>query len=30
MNLPLPSIDRLSLKRRLDEIGQRRQAAAKA
>jgi arsenate reductase (thioredoxin) len=30
MNLPLASLDRLSLQRRLDEIGQRREAAAKA
>jgi protein-tyrosine-phosphatase len=30
MNLPMASLDRLSLQRRLDEIGQRREAAAKA
>ena len=30
MNLPLASLDRLSLQRRLDEIGQRREAALKA
>lgn len=30
MNLPLTSLDRLSLQRRLDEIGQRREAASKA
>jgi len=30
MNLPLASLDRLSLQRRLDEIGQRREAAQKA
>jgi arsenate reductase len=30
MNLPLASLDRLSLQRRLNEIGQRREAAAKA
>lgn len=30
MNLPLTSLDRLSLQRRLDEIGQRREAALKA
>jgi len=30
MNLPLASLDRLSLQRRLAEIGQRREAAAKA
>ncbi len=30
MNLPLVSLDRLSLQRRLDEIGQRREAAQKA
>jgi protein-tyrosine-phosphatase len=30
MNLPMASIDRLSLQRRLDEIGQRREAASKA
>jgi hypothetical protein len=26
MNLPMASLDRLSLQRRLDEIGQRREA----
>jgi protein-tyrosine-phosphatase len=30
MNLPLASLDRLSLQRRLNEIGQRREAALKA
>jgi len=30
MNLPLAALDRLSLQRRLDEIGQRREAAQKA
>jgi protein-tyrosine-phosphatase len=30
MNLPLASLDRLSLQRRLDEIGQRRETAQKA
>lgn len=30
MSLPLASLDRLSLQRRLDEIGQRREAALKA
>ena len=30
MNLPLASLDRLSLQRRLNEIGQRREAAIKA
>ena len=30
MNLPMASLDRLSLQRRLDEIGQRREAAQKA
>ncbi len=30
MNLPMAALDRLSLQRRLDEIGQRREAAAKA
>jgi protein-tyrosine-phosphatase len=30
MNLPLTSLDKLSLQRRLDEIGQRREAATKA
>lgn len=30
MSLPLASLDRLSLQRRLGEIGQRREAAAKA
>ncbi|MBV9995161.1 MAG: arsenate reductase ArsC [Caulobacteraceae bacterium] len=30
MNLPLASLDRLSLKRRLDEIGRSREAAAEA
>jgi arsenate reductase len=30
MNLPLASLDTLSLQRRLDEIGQRREAAQKA
>jgi len=30
MNLPLASLDRLSLQRRLHEIGQRREAATKA
>jgi arsenate reductase len=30
MNLPLASLDKLSLQRRLDEIGQRREAATKA
>jgi protein-tyrosine-phosphatase len=30
MSLPMSSLDRLSLQRRLDEIGQRRQAAQKA
>ena len=30
MSLPLASLDRLSLQRRLDEIGQRREAAPKA
>jgi protein-tyrosine-phosphatase len=30
MNLPLASLDRLSLQRRLDEIGRRREAALKA
>jgi protein-tyrosine-phosphatase len=30
MNLPLASLDKLSLQRRLDEIGQRREAALKA
>jgi len=30
MNLPLASLDRLSLQRRLNEIGQRREAATKA
>jgi arsenate reductase len=30
MNLPLASLDRLALKRRLDDIGQRREAPAKA
>jgi protein-tyrosine-phosphatase len=30
MNLPLASLDKLSLQRRLDEIGQRREAAVKA
>jgi arsenate reductase len=30
MNLPLESIDRLSLQRRLDDIGHRREAAQKA
>lgn len=30
MNLPLASLDRLSLQRRLDEIGQRREAVQKA
>ena len=30
MNLPLASLDRLSLQRRLEEIGQRREAALKA
>ena len=30
MNLPMSSLDRLSIQRRLDEIGQRREAALKA
>ena len=30
MNLPLPSLDKLSLQRRLDRIGARREAAQKA
>ncbi len=30
MSLPLTSLDKLSLQRRLDEIGQRREAASKA
>ena len=30
MNLPMASIDRMSLQRRLDDIGQRREAATKA
>ncbi|HEY1750727.1 MAG TPA: arsenate reductase ArsC [Caulobacteraceae bacterium] len=30
MNLPLAALDRLSLQRRLDEIGERREAALKA
>jgi len=30
MNLPLASLDRLSLQRRLEEIGQRRESALEA